>query len=175
MTVIDRFTDYWALITRKHQVLMDRWTIFPKERWVAIFVSLLVFLLRVYQTQGYAVVTYLLGLFYLNQIMLYLTPLVDPEEQDFEDRENILPVRDNDEFKGFQRKIQEFVLWKKLIHANLLCTFLTLFGFFDFPIFWPLLVFYFVFMTTFLCRYKIEHMIRYRYIPFDFGKKSYAS
>ena len=84
-------------------------------------------------------------------------------------------MRDNDEYKGFQRKIQEFVLWKKLIHANLLCTFLTLFGFFDFPIFWPLLVFYFVFMTTFLCRYKIEHMIRYRYIPFDFGKKSYSS
>ena len=116
-----------------------------------------------------------MGLYYLNKVMLYLSPLVDPEDQDFEEMDNILPVRDTDEFKPFQRKIQEFVLWKHLIHANLICTVLTFFEYFDFPIFWPLLVFYFVFMTTFLCRYKIEHMIKYKYIPFDFGKKSYQS
>ena len=57
----------------------------------------------------------------------------------------------------------------------LLCFFLTLFDYFNFPIMWPLLVFYFMFMTIFLCRYKIEHMIRYKYIPFDFGKKKYQS
>ena len=100
-TVIDKITDFWALATRKHQVFLDKWTIFPKERWAACFITLLLFFFRVYQTQGYAVVTYLLGLFYLNQVMLYLSPLVDPEDQDFEDRENILPVRESDEFKGF--------------------------------------------------------------------------
>ena len=52
--------------------------------------------------------------------------------------------------------------------------FLTLFDYFNFPIYWPLLVFYFIFMTIFLCRYKIEHMIRYKYIPFDFGKQKYG-
>jgi len=51
---------------------------------------------------------------------------------------------------------------------------MTFFEFFVFPIYWPLLASYFVFMTTFLCRYKIEHMIRYRYIPFDFGKRQYT-
>lgn len=56
-----------------------------------------------------------------------------------------------------------------------LSTFLmTFFEVFNFPIYWPLLVFYFIFMTVFLCRYKIEHMIKYKYIPFDFGKKSYG-
>ena len=80
---------------------MDRWTIFPRERWAVWLVTLLFFFLRVYLTQGYAVVTYILGLFYLNQLMLYLSPLVDPEDQDFEEMDNILPVRDNDEFKGF--------------------------------------------------------------------------
>ena len=105
--------------------------------------------------------------------MLYLTPLEDPDEIE-NDNEYILPVRENDEYKGFQRKIQELELWKLLMQGTLVCTFLTFFEYFDFPIFWPLLVFYFVFMTTFLCRYKIEHMIRYKYIPFDFGKKSYS-
>ena len=58
--------------------------------------------------------------------------------------------------------------------ATSVCTFLTFFEYFDFPIFWPLLVFYFIFMTSFLCRYKIEHMIRYKYIPINFGKKKYG-
>jgi hypothetical protein len=43
----------------------------------------------------------------------------------------------------------------------------------DIEIYWPLLLGYFVMMTIFLCRFKIEHMIRYKYIPFDFGKAKY--
>ena len=58
--------------------------------------------------------------------------------------------------------------------ATLLVIFMTFFEIFDFPIFWPLLVFYFIFMTVFLCRYKIEHMIKYKYVPFDFGKAKYG-
>jgi hypothetical protein len=43
---------------------------------------------------GYAVVTYLLGLFYLNNLMLFLSPLEDPEEMEFQDdSEFILPMR----------------------------------------------------------------------------------
>jgi len=29
---------------------------------------------------------------------------------------------------------------------------------------------YFTAMTLFLCRFKIEHMIRYNYVPFEIGK-----
>ena len=61
-----------------------------------------------------------------------------------------------------------------LMGATLFTLFLTMFEMFDFPIYWPLLAFYFVFMTTFLCRYKIEHMIRYKYVPFSWGKQSYG-
>ena len=28
-------------------------------------------------------------------------------------------------------------------------------------------------MTLFLCRYKIEHMIKYKYVPIEIGKKKY--
>ncbi len=60
---------------------MDRLTLNVKERWLALLTTLLFFLFRVYQTGDlYAVIAYLLGLFYLNQIMLYLSPLVDPED-----------------------------------------------------------------------------------------------
>jgi hypothetical protein len=63
---------------------------------------------------------------------------------------------------------------KALVKATLIAMTTTFFEFFDFPIYWPLLLFYFIFMTTFLFRYKIEHMIKYKYIPFDFGKKKYG-
>ncbi len=158
-------------------MFIDKVSVYPKERWGGLLLLLFLYVLRLWQTEGYAVITYLLGLYYLNQIMLYLSPAVDPEELEFENNEDpyILPMRDTDEFKGFQRKIQELELWKLLITSTLLCFFLTFFDYFNFPIMWPLLVFYFMFMTVFLCRYKIEHMIRYKYIPFDFGKKKYQT
>jgi len=46
---------------------------------------------------------YLLGLFYLNNIMLYLSPAEDPEEQEFSQKSGdfVLPTRESDEYKGF--------------------------------------------------------------------------
>ena len=46
---------------------------------------------------------YLLGLFYLNNVMLYLAPAEDPEELEFSQKngEFILPTRESDEYKGF--------------------------------------------------------------------------
>ena len=40
----------------------------------------------------YALITYLLGLYYLNNLLLFLSPAEDPEEMEFE-AEYILPVR----------------------------------------------------------------------------------
>ena len=44
---------------------------------------------------------YLLGLFYLNSLMLYLAPAEDPEEIVNEEYDFSLPVREQDEYKGF--------------------------------------------------------------------------
>ena len=41
----------------------------------------------------------------------------------------------------------------------------------DFEIYWQLLVFYFITVTIFLLRFKLEHMIKYKYNPFSSGKK----
>jgi hypothetical protein len=109
--------------------------------------------------------------------MLYLAPAEDPEEADyqlpFSQNEFRIPQRENDEFKGFQRKLQEMELWKQLFTGTLAAAFLSIFDATDIEIYWPLLLGYFIMMTLFLCRFKIEHMIRYKYIPFDFGKTKY--
>ena len=118
-------------------------------------------------------IAYLLGLFYLNNVMLYLTPIDDPDEMGSEAESFVLPTRENDEYKGFQRKLGEIDFWKSIMGATSLAALLSLFDWFDTEIYWPLLVSYFIMMTLFLCRVKIEHMIRYKYIPFDIGKKKY--
>ena len=50
---------------------------------MAFSFMLVFFLFRMYVQRGYAVIAYLLGLFYLNNIMLYLAPAEDPEELEF--------------------------------------------------------------------------------------------
>jgi len=42
----------------------------------------------------------------------------------------------------------------------------------DFPVFWPLLFFYMIFVVVFTLKAQIKHMIKYRYKPWDFGKKT---
>ena len=82
----------------------------------------------------------------------------DPEDRylPFEMRgEFALPSQENDEYKGFQRKLQEMELWKQLFGATCVAAFLSLFAAADLDIYWPLLLSYFLVMTLFLCRFKI--------------------
>ena len=87
---------------RKAQQILDKIQFYQKSRWAACLLMLSFFFLRMYQQQGYAVIAYLLGLFYLNNIMLFLAPAEDPEALEFNSEFDFsLPVRENDEYKGF--------------------------------------------------------------------------
>lgn len=46
----------------------------------------------------------------------------------------------------------------------------TVFPFLDVPVFWPILLMYWIVLVGFTMRRQIKHMIKYRYNPFDFGK-----
>ena len=49
--------------------------------------------------------------------------------------------------------------------------FLTLFPFLDVPVFWPILLLYWMVLFFITMKRQIKHMIRYKYVPFSFGKK----
>ena len=51
---------------------------------------------------------------------------------------------------------------------------LTFFECFDIPVFWPLLLFYFIFIFILTMRNQIKHMIKYNYLPWDTGKKIFG-
>lgn len=79
-----------------------------------------------------------------------------------------------DEFRPFVRRLPEFKFWYNAITSLLFGLFCTLFSFLDIPVFWPILLMYFVLLFALTMRRQIQHMIKYKYLPFDLGKKAYA-
>jgi hypothetical protein len=62
---------------------------------------------RVYYARGFYVVTYGLGIYLLNLLIGFLSPMVDPELEAGPG----LPTRGSDEFKPFTRRLPEFKFW----------------------------------------------------------------
>ncbi|OUC48734.1 Rer1 family protein, partial [Trichinella nativa] len=81
------------------------------------------FIFRLCKTisQGYYIVTYALGIYYLNLLIAFLSPKIDP---------------------AFAAE----------------------------EVFWPILVVYFIILFCLTMKRQIKHMIKYRYVPFSFGK-----
>lgn len=84
-----------------------------------------------------------------------------------------LPTTTSDEFRPFARRLPEFKFWLSSCQAVFYANIATLFSIFDTPVYWPVLLFYFIILTAMTLKKQIEHMIKYRYIPFSFGKKKF--
>lgn len=163
-----------------YQHYLDRTTPHTGPRWITTVTLLVLFMLRVITVQGFFVVAYALGIYLLNIFLLFLSPRFDPEGLDndsvLEDTNaGLLPSARDDEFRPFVRRLPEFRFWYNATWAAVVALGCTLFGAFDIPVFWPILLFYFILLTVVTMRRQIAHMIKYKYIPFDFGKKQYAS
>ena len=96
----------------KYQQLLDRTTRHLKPRWGATAAILLIYMIRVYLLQGFYVVTYGLGIYTLNLLIGFLSPLNDPEEDDSSTELPINVVTTQEtEWKPFMRKVPEFKFW----------------------------------------------------------------
>jgi len=54
--------------------------------------------------------------------------------------------------------------------STIIAIFCTFFEVFDVPVFWPILLMYFILLFCLTMKRQIMHMIKYRYIPFTTGK-----
>lgn len=142
---------------------------------------LALFMLRVVWLQGFYVVAYALGIYLLNLFLLFLSPRFDPalqeDEQGLGNEANIaggndvgLPMTADEEFRPFIRRLPEFRFWHSAFWASLVSLGCTFFSLFDIPVFWPILLLYFIMLFALTMRRQIQHMIRYKYVPFDLGK-----
>nr|ADD38446.1 Protein RER1 [Lepeophtheirus salmonis] len=153
-----------------YQVWLDRWTPKTVSRWIFTSVLIASFLIRIIYKQGWYIITYALAIYHLNLLLAFLTPKTDPAFEEEDEGESELPTKQNEEFRPFIRRLPEFKFWYSATKATIVAFFCTFFNIFDIPVFWPILVMYFITLFCITMKRQIKHMIRYRYIPFTFGK-----
>lgn len=157
-----------------YRLYLDKAVPQVKERWAALGLLVTLFLLRIILSQGWYVVCYALGIFLLNQFLAFLTPKFDVSLQQDEENKELEAGERSDEFRPFIRRLPEFKFWYNSIRATVLSLCLTLFPFMDIAVFWPILLMYFILLFALTMRRQIQHMIKYKYIPLDIGKKRYT-
>ncbi|KAK9464104.1 retrieval of early ER protein Rer1 [Lipomyces oligophaga] len=166
-------------VSQRFQFYLDQSTPFVLYRWVGSAVLLLLFMLRVVLSHGWYIICYSLGIYLLNLFLAFLQPKFDPSlEQELRERESEegggeLPTKQDEEFRPFIRRLPEFKFWFAATRATFIAFVCTWFSIFDVPVFWPILVIYFCILFTLTMRRQIQHMIKYRYLPFDLGKTRY--
>uniref|UniRef100_A0A7R9YCX7 Protein RER1 n=1 Tax=Pinguiococcus pyrenoidosus TaxID=172671 RepID=A0A7R9YCX7_9STRA len=165
---------FQAKLSRTYQHYLDKSAIYTAPRWLSFFGILALYLLRIYVVNGFFLVTYALGIFLLNNLIGFLTPQLDPEA----DRGDGLglPTTNNDvdEFRPFERRLPEFQFWYSCIKGLVYCFMMTFFSVFDVPVFWPILLIYFIVLFSLTMKRQIQHMIKYKYVPFSWGKPKHT-
>ncbi|KAA6412737.1 MAG: RER1 protein [Lasallia pustulata] len=162
--------------TRQYQAYLDKSTPYTTYRWIGTGVLLLAFLVRIVIAQGWYIVCYSLGIYLLNLFLAFLQPKFEPSLTQDEGIENgSLPTKADEEFRPFIRRLPEFKFWYSATRAIAIGFVCTWFELFNVPVFWPVLVIYWIILFCLTMRRQIQHMIKYRYVPFTFGKARYNS
>ncbi|KAI3630872.1 hypothetical protein MIR68_012307 [Amoeboaphelidium protococcarum] len=174
---------------------IDRTVPHVLERWLFFLAILLLFIVRILMLHQFYLVTYTLGIYLLNLFLAFIQPKFDPSVKndpsglgndatsngDDGDLASPLPTINTntggggggigEEFRPFIRKLPEFKFWYHASQAVLFSLACTLFQFMDIPVFWPILLMYFILLVFLTLRRQIKHMKKYKYVPFDIGKK----
>lgn len=99
-------------------------------------------------------VCYTLGIYLLNIFLAFLQPKIDPsltQDEGLEDgstNEPTLPTKESEEFRPFIRRLPEFKFWHQATRATAIAFVCTWFRIFDVPVFWPVLVMYFIILFS---------------------------
>lgn len=157
-----------AAVARKWQHWLDLSAPHTMPRWCLSAVVMLIYCLRVYLINGWYIITYGLGIYILNLLIGFLSPQADPESEG-----PTLPTSKDDEFRPFIRRLPEFKFWYSLTKAFCIAFVMTFFSVFNIPVFWPILLLYFIALFVLTMKRQIKHMIKYKYIPFSMGKTRY--
>jgi Rer1 family len=191
---VERFcNDTWLL----HQRYLDKTTPHHLYRWLFTLLLVVAYTLIVYMVRGFHIVTYAASIYALNLFIRFISPAVDPDKDPFADVDNEhdqksiaaedgkgdgeLPTverathanNDAEEFRPFIRSLPEFKFWLSVTRALLLSILCTFFPFLDIPVYWPILVLYFVVLFAVTMKKQITHMLTHRYVPFTIGKPKF--
>ena len=154
--------------------IKDKIIIYKAQRWGIVAFLAVFYFIRMFRTKGYYALTYCIGIHFLNSFIGFISPLDDPEEDQLNNGDSYLPQKNNEEFRPFHRKVKEYTFWRIMFWTFLISIPMTFFEAFNIPVFWPLLLVYFILIFFLIMRRQIQHMIKYNYLPWDSGKKTYS-
>jgi hypothetical protein len=131
---------------RIFQTYLDKSTPYTPYRWGGTATLFLLFGLRIFFAQGWYIVAYSLGIYLLNLFLAFLSPKFDPaleQDEGMEDgNASGLPTKEDQEFRPFVRRLPEFKFWYSTTKAIAIGFFCSWFEIFNLPVFWPVLVVY---------------------------------
>eukprot|EP01113_Clastostelium_recurvatum_P026355 TRINITY_DN3162_c0_g1_i1.p1 TRINITY_DN3162_c0_g1~~TRINITY_DN3162_c0_g1_i1.p1 ORF type:complete len:186 (-),score=44.38 TRINITY_DN3162_c0_g1_i1:280-837(-) len=168
----NQFVVFTTRVSRTYQKLLDDSVPHLYGRWGAAAFLLILYILRVYYSGGWHIISYALGIYMLNLLIGFLSPKIDPEADAM--GEVGLPQKRDDEFRPFIRRLPEFKFWLAIVRSLTIAIVCTFFPFLNLPVFWPILLIYFLALFFVTMRNQIKHMIKHKYLPFNMGKKVYA-
>lgn len=76
--------------------------------------------------------------------------------------DSTLPTKSNEEFKPFVRRLPEFKFWHSATRAVVIAFLCSWSEIFNLPVFWPVLVVYWLILVFLTMRRQIQSMIKYR-------------
>ena len=110
-------------------------------------------------------VAYSLGIYLLNLFLAFLSPKFDPSLDSDSDMEEggtsssspgILPTKNDQEFRPFVRRLPEFKFWYSATRAIAIGFGASWFAVFDVPVFWPVLVVYWILLFVLTSKSEID-------------------
>ncbi|KZS88262.1 retrieval of early ER protein Rer1 [Sistotremastrum niveocremeum HHB9708] len=169
---------------RQYKGMLDRTTPHTLNRWLGFGGVAALFLLRILVAQGWYIICYGWAIYLLNLLLAFLQPKFDPSleadlaadevEEGGPDTQPVLPSATDDEFRPFIRRLPEWDFWLSSTRATIIALFLTFTSATDIPVYWPILLVYFFVLFALTMRRQIQHMVKYKYVPWDFGKTKYG-
>ncbi|EYU45180.1 hypothetical protein ABFS82_03G061000 [Erythranthe guttata] len=170
---VSPFSKWRDDFSRAFQYFLDRSAPHIVNRWLGTLAAAAVYVLRVYYLHGFFVISYGLGIYILNLLIGFMSPKVDPELEVLDGGASS-PTKDSYEYRPFTRRLPEFKFWYAITKALCVAFLMTFLSIFDVPVFWPILFFYWFFLFFLTMKRLITHMIKHRYVPFNFGKQKYS-
>lgn len=168
-----------ATLKLKYRLLLDQATPMTVQRWAAVYVLIGLFMLRIVFAEGWYIICYTWAIFMLNLFLKFLTPKFDPSLEEDMRTESIEEGMQNmgeqdEEFRPFIRRLPEFQFWEKASWATVGALVASFIPILDIPVFWPILLVYFIVLFFLTMRRQIQHMVKFHYIPWDLGKMKYT-
>lgn len=104
--LIDRLNKRRIYLWRRYRKMIDDFSPFVLQRWIFALFMMALLAIRILSIQGFYVVAYAYGIFFLNQFVGFLSPKIEPEDGTLPTSMTI-----DDEYRPFVRYIPEKVFW----------------------------------------------------------------